>query len=232
VLGCAILLTTVGCAVQAGAPDSVDGPTAPPVAHSLAATSAPAASSSPSGRPASPPPASATPSTAVSPQVAADHTCAARDLVASNGPRTGQFRENGEDKPVTIILLRNTGHSRCLLNGWPGLLFYGYAFVAPCPSGQPGLCALPEASPAEQRPFRVIRSRSRAASDVVLAPGETTSFSLLWLSSYAGTCIDRGTQAPYRAEIRVPGDSHPIPLVLPDLQPCDVIEVTPFGSSV
>jgi hypothetical protein len=96
-----------------------------------------------------------------------------------------------------------------------------------------GVTRWPVVRDEERRPLTLVRSRVRPASDVLLGPGQTTSFALLWVSAFDGACIHGDVISPYRAEIRVPGDSHPIPLQGPAVQPCeDLIEVTTFGSAI
>ncbi|MBM9506599.1 DUF4232 domain-containing protein [Actinacidiphila acididurans] len=147
------------------------------------------------------------------------------------GQSHGQVRENNEDRFATTILLRNTGNSRCVLNGWPGIVFYGYDVITTCEQNPQTPSCPPGTRPAERRNIRVTRSQLLPPSDIALAPGQTTSFLLLWISTFAQECV-KGIVQPYRVEISVPGDSHPLSLAHPALQPCDDVEVTSFGSAL
>ncbi|MGW0629688.1 hypothetical protein [Streptomyces sp. NPDC002758] len=240
VLGCAVLLATlVGCSAQPGASDPLDGQFAPPPPSTLisgrpvAGTPTPVVSTVTSRPPTVTPRPPETAPIAATPTVAPIHNCAARDLAASGQKSSGGlFVEDDERKWISRVFLHNTGQSPCLLKGWPGLTLYGYDIIEICLPEQPKPCGS-GVKPNERRPLTLVRSRVRPASDVLLAPGQTTSFAMLWVSAFAGTCIHGDAIPPYRAEIRVPGDSHPIPLQGPAVQPCeDLIEVTTFGSGI
>ncbi|MEU3921962.1 DUF4232 domain-containing protein [Streptomyces sp. NPDC029004] len=158
--------------------------------------------------------------------------CPAPDLTAlSETP--GLFPEDDEQKTVTRVLLRNAGRSACRLNGWPGLVFYGYDVVPVCvpgPDPRTRVCP-PGTRPNEQRRLTTVRSQLRPPSDVILSPGHSTSFDLLWYNSFSNDCVATVIESPLSAEIRVPGDARTIALSKPGLQPCDgLIEVTTFGT--
>ncbi|WP_143684127.1 DUF4232 domain-containing protein [Streptomyces diastatochromogenes] len=153
--------------------------------------------------------------------------CAARDLTASEG-RTGLPADGDSGWFGTPIVLRNHSSSACRLRGWPGLTFFGDAVVRVCAKGDPSPSCGKPTSTSGTRPFAITRSSAHSLPDIALAPGHSTSFTLVWQGSYfCGALVD----APYGVDIRVPGDSHVLTL-LPTAQisPCEGrIEVTPFG---
>ncbi|MFD7896940.1 DUF4232 domain-containing protein [Streptomyces sp. NPDC059743] len=237
-IGSTLLLTTLGCAASAGVPDSADGQ----VPSQSALTSSPTQTPSPTTTPAThtsvtataaPTHSATTAATTPTPTIPEIHDCAAPDLTAST-EYPGLFPEDHEQKTVTRVVLRNAGHSPCRLSGWAGLIFYGSDVVPVCvPGALPDTqsCATPETRPNERRRLTTVRSQLRPPSVVVLSPGHSTSFDLLWLSSFAAECVAPVIDSPLSAEIRVPGDARPIALSKPGLQPCDgLIEVTTFGT--
>ncbi|MFJ4845194.1 MULTISPECIES: DUF4232 domain-containing protein [unclassified Streptomyces] len=173
--------------------------------------------------------AAATATTPTTPEI---RDCSAPDLTASTaypGLFSGQYGE----QTVTRVLLRNAGRSTCRLNGWPGLIFYGYDMVSIClPGPTPHTRSCPPGTRLnEQRRLTTVRSRLRPPADVVLSPGHSTSFDLLWLNSLSIDCSHPVPESPLRAEVRVPHDARPVVLSKPGLQPCDgLIEVTTFGT--
>ncbi|WP_079125157.1 DUF4232 domain-containing protein [Streptomyces lushanensis] len=246
-IGSTLLVTTLGCAASTGVPDPADGQ----VPSRSALTGSPAQTPSPTTTPtthtsvtattthtsvtatAAPTRSATTAATTPTPTTPEIHDCAAPDLTAST-ENPGLFPEDHEQKTVTRVLLRNAGHSPCRLSGWAGLTFYGSDVVPVCvPGALPDTqsCATPETRPNERRRLTTVRSQLRPPSAVVLSPGHSTSFDLLWLSSFAAECVAPVIDSPLSAEIRVPGDARPIALPKPRLQPCDgLIGVTTFGT--
>ncbi|WP_370081813.1 DUF4232 domain-containing protein [Streptacidiphilus sp. MAP12-16] len=238
-IGAVLLATVAGCATAVGGPD----PTAPQAAPFGAAGTAQSASQSASPSGARPPaaepaatPASATPS-AASPAVptaaAPIRTCASGDLAVSAGV-DGGLVPDGSGETITRVLLRNVTHSLCGLDGWPGLALYGDDTLVVCSAGQPTPNCGSVVSKTEARTFTVTLSHRRPPTEVLLAPKQSTSFALLWVSAFGSVCAGgRFEASPYGGDIRIPGDSHPLTLApFPQIQPCDGhLEVTTFGSN-
>lgn len=176
------------------------------------------------GRTAAPANGPARATAAAAPPVAA---CAARDLTASEG-RTGLPADGESDWFGTPVQLRNHSGSACRLHGWPGLTFFGDGVLRACAKGDPSPSCGKPASTSGTRPFAITRSSAHGVPDIVLAPGHSTSFTLVWQGSYScGALVD----APYGIDIRVPGDSRALTLLpAAQLSPCEGrIEVIPFG---
>ncbi|MFJ9868131.1 DUF4232 domain-containing protein [Streptomyces sp. NPDC101165] len=176
------------------------------------------------GRTAAPANGPARATAAAAPRVSA---CAARDLTASEG-RTGLPAGRGSGWFGTPIQLRNRSGSACRLRGWPGLTFFGDQTLRVCAKGDPSPSCGKPASRSGTRPFAITRSSTHGVPDIVLAPGHSTSFTLVWQGSYlCGTLVD----APYGVDIRIPGGSGALTLLpAAQLSPCEGrIEVTPFG---
>ncbi|MFD8718970.1 DUF4232 domain-containing protein [Streptomyces sp. NPDC059629] len=125
------------------------------------------------------------------------------------------------------MVQRNRSDSKCRLHGWPGLTFFGGGTIHVCTTADPPGCESGPVSTSGTRPLKVTRSRAVAPPVVSLAPGSTTSFNAAWQA-----CSD--LEAPYGVDIRVPGDSRPLPLApAKTIAPCDQeVEVTPFGVTV
>ncbi|MFD6721297.1 DUF4232 domain-containing protein [Streptomyces sp. NPDC060131] len=157
--------------------------------------------------------------------------CAANELTASEG-RGGPPSSRQPGWFATPILLRNKSAVTCRLRGWPGITFFGDATIQGCAADDPSpACGRPQ-STSGPRSFSITRSSVDALPDVLLAPGDTTSFTLVWEGGGMHTCV--GTpfeRSPYGADIRVPGDSRALTLApFPNLYPCEGrIEITPFG---
>ncbi|MCF3129460.1 DUF4232 domain-containing protein [Streptomyces olivochromogenes] len=217
-----IAATACGGAVGSAAPKAPAAPGA--TTRPEAVTSAPAPKSgtpSRAGRPA--PSRRPTPSRTAAAAAPAP-ACAARDLTASEAQGAG----GGSGWFFTPIQLRNHSGSACRLRGWPGLVFYGDGTIKACgPGDHSPSCGKP-LSRTEPRSFSVARSPARTLPDVSLAPGDTTTFTLVWKGSYS---CDTYVTPPYGIAVRVPGDSRAL-TVIPTvaISPCDeYLEVTAFG---
>ncbi|MFE7565641.1 DUF4232 domain-containing protein [Streptomyces sp. NPDC057539] len=157
--------------------------------------------------------------------------CAANDLTTSAG-RSGPPSDSQPGWFATPILLRNKSAATCRLRGWPGITFFGDATIQGCAVGDPSpACGKPQ-STSRPRSFSITRSSVDTLPDVLLAPGDTTSFTLVWEGGGMHTCVGTPFEwSPYGADIRVPGDSRALTLApFPNLYPCEgKIEITPFG---
>ncbi|MFE1882185.1 DUF4232 domain-containing protein [Streptomyces diastatochromogenes] len=153
--------------------------------------------------------------------------CATRDLTVSEG-QTGLPASGESGWFGTPIQLRNHSGSACRLRGWPGLTFYGDGTIRGCAKGDASTACGKPLSTSGTRPFTITRSSARSLPDILLTPGRTTTFTLVWQGSYScGAYVD----SPYGVDIRVPGDSHALTLIpATAISPCEGrIEVTPFG---
>jgi hypothetical protein len=156
--------------------------------------------------------------------------CTAGDLTASEG-HTGKPLSNVQADFATQILLRNASRTTCRLNGWAGIALYGDSTIQSCTPGQQSpKCGKP-LSTSEPRAITVTRVTLGTPPDVPLAPGASTSFTLLWNGSYGPSYCDRLWPTPYGGHIWVPGDSRPLTLVpFPNISPCDgMLQITAFG---
>lgn len=81
------------------------------------------------------------------------------------------------------------------------------------------------------RSFPVTLTSPHDLPDILLAPGHTTSFTLVWQSPFGAACVDGWIDPAYGVDIRVPGDSRAVTLVsIGGIQPCGGrVQVTPFG---
>ncbi|MFD7317381.1 MULTISPECIES: DUF4232 domain-containing protein [unclassified Streptomyces] len=176
--------------------------------------------------PTNPPARTTAPAQAPAPAPA----CAADDLTTSAGRSGPPSSQPGWF--ATPILLRNTSATTCRLRGWPGITFFGDATIQGCAAGDPSpACGKPQ-STSRPRSFSITRSSVDALPDVLLAPGDATSFTLVWEGGGMHSCVGTPFEwSPYGADIRVPGDSRALTLApLPNLYPCEgKIEITPFG---
>lgn len=255
---CALLLIAVaGCTPTTGATDpalpagslphgsatGTVGPSSVRSGHPTARLSPPsrpstaAAPATPrtSGRPAGADPSTPTPR-ASAPVPTADapvRACTSADLAVSAGttglPLTGVHGDFS-----TRILLRNTSPTDCRLRGWAGVSVYGDSTLHACMPGDTDPTCGKVLSTSEPRTLTVSRSGQGTPPEVRLSHGTTTSFSLLYTGSggVSDACPDnRLWSAPYGGDIRVPGDTRPLPLVpFPAITPCDGrIQVTAFG---
>ncbi|MGW0879439.1 DUF4232 domain-containing protein [Streptomyces sp. NPDC002671] len=239
--GLPILLATAitACGGNAGVPSAdPEVPTstpAPTVRHAAAMpTAAPErARTARSGSPSTPvgtPAAKRTPAHANTPSrttAPATPACTTSALSASQG-HTGTGRYGWFATPV---LLRNRSASTCHLRGWPGLKFFGDGALRACAKGDISPACGKPVSTSGPRSFSVTRTSEHDLPDVYLAPGHTTSFTIVWEGSYASTCYDLSEDPAYGVDIRVPGDSRALTLAdVGEISPCGGrTQVTPFG---
>jgi len=159
-------------------------------------------------------------------------TCTATDLAVAGA---GEVRSTDGSLGdwVSRISLRDTSGSGCRLDGWPGLEFFGEAGISICVS--PGVgpsCAPP---PDHTTPQPVSVTRTGTPRDIVLRPGATTVFAMLWTLGWGDFCTSsKPLIEPYGVRIRVPGDSRPLTQLLgttEDMQICgQEVQVTAFGA--
>ncbi|MGW2706469.1 DUF4232 domain-containing protein [Streptomyces sp. NPDC001340] len=225
-----LMAATTACGGAVGSQTSPPGAVAAPTSPESSPAARPDGSPVPAGKPTPGRTGAApanVPSRSTAPASPAVPGCATRDLTASEG-HTGLPAGGESGWFGTPIQLRNHSGSACRLRGWPGLTFFGDGIVRVCAKGDPSPSCGKPASTSGTRPFEITRSSGHGVPDIVLAPGHSTSFTLVWQgSSFCGALVD----APYGVDIRVPGDSHPL-TVLPaaHISPCERrIEVTPFG---
>ncbi|MEU6650323.1 DUF4232 domain-containing protein [Streptomyces sp. NPDC046900] len=158
--------------------------------------------------------------------------CATRDLVlTSDKPRRAVLGNPGD--VAMDIRLRNRSGINCVLDGWPGVDFVGGKAEPPtkCVPGHPGRQHLGRIDTTSRRRLSVTRYGPGHPTAVRLAPGRSTSFSLVWKSATETVCNGADFyDPPYAADIWVPGDSAPVVVTLLPISPCHgKIGITPFG---
>ncbi|MER5911963.1 DUF4232 domain-containing protein [Streptomyces sp. NPDC001982] len=169
----------------------------------------------------------AAPTVRQAPPPAAAPNCRSTDLVATaepSGPSGDQFGDYS-----TEIVLRNGSNSTCSLQGWAGLAVFGDGVPVACNP----VCGQGQ-DKTEPRSVTVTRAPGLTPEPVVLAPGNETTYGLLWSNELGPECKpgDRGWKPPYGARIWVPDDSRPLTIApLPDqLWACGGrIQLTPIG---
>ncbi|MFD3453063.1 DUF4232 domain-containing protein [Streptomyces sp. NPDC058691] len=236
VVGLLLAAVAVGCTVTPPDLDPVSGPQ--PYAATAGATTgtAPGAPTGDPGRHAAPP-APSRPRAVASPMGArggdsaahAEPDCAARDLgLGGNYPRKAVLGNPGDE--AMDILLSNRSGAACLLRGWPGITFYGENTILHCDAGCNDDGFIDPVSP---RPLSVTRYGPSRPAAVDLAPGQSTTFSLVWKSATETVCTGEDFyNPPYGAHVLVPGDSAALDITPLDISPCrGRIAVTPFGVS-
>ncbi|MGW2931020.1 hypothetical protein ACWDA7_03940 [Streptomyces sp. NPDC001156] len=207
--------TVVAPAPRSSAPHAAVTPSAAPTTARQSATPAPSAS--PTRSAASPSPA---------------NDCATRDLVlTSDKPRRAVLGNPGD--VAMDMRLRNRSGISCVLDGWPGVVFVGGEAEPPtkCVPGYPGPQCLGRIDTTTRRPLSVTRYGPGRPTAVRLAPGRSTSFSLVWKSATETVCNGADFyDPPYAADIWVPGDSAPVVVTPLPISPCHgKIAITPFG---
>ncbi|MFF5012797.1 DUF4232 domain-containing protein [Streptomyces sp. NPDC001165] len=217
--------TACGGAVGSAAPPgAVAAPTSPESSPAARPDGSPVPAGKPTPGRTGAAPANG-PSRTTAPASPAVPGCAARDLTVAEG-HTGLPADGESGWFATPIQLRNHSGAACRLRGWPGLTFIGDGTIRACAKGDPS-CGKP-LSTSGTRPFTITRSSGHGVPDIVLAPGHSTSFTLVWEGSYScGSFVP----SPYGVDIRVPGDSRALTLIpATAISPCEGrIEVTPFG---
>jgi hypothetical protein len=160
--------------------------------------------------------------------------CATQDLTIA-GADEARSKDGQVGDWDLQVALRNTSRSTCRLQGWPGLEFVGESKVYICstPAPKGATCGV-DPDKTSVRPVTVTSSDSGTPLEMVLAPTHTTTFAVAWSLGY-GTCTNTEPMSePYGVQIRVPGASQPLTLVLGDadlMQICNsVVQVTAFGS--
>ncbi|MFE1959184.1 DUF4232 domain-containing protein [Streptomyces sp. NPDC059479] len=215
--------TAVAPAPRSSAPHAAVTPSAVPTRTARrSVTAAPSAS---------PTRSTVSPSAAASSEGGSRNDCAARDLVpASAMPRKAVLGNPGD--VAMDVRLRNRSGIRCVLDGWPGVVFIGGEnLTRKCVPGYPGPQCVGRVDTTTRRPLSVTRYGPGHPTAVRLAPGQSTSFSLVWKSATATVCNGADFYyPPYAADIWVPGDSAPLVLTPLPISPCHgKIGITPFG---
>ncbi|MEV0041713.1 DUF4232 domain-containing protein [Streptomyces sp. NPDC050804] len=191
----------------------------------------PAPSASPTRSTVSPSPSPAAAAAAAASEGGSGNDCAARDLVPTSGmPRRAVLGTPGD--VAMDVRLRNRSGIGCVLDGWPGIAFIGgEALTRECVPSYPGPQCLGRIDTTTRRPLSVTRYGPGHPTAVRLAPGQSTSFSLVWHSATATACNGADFYAPpYAVDIWVPGDSAPLVLAPASISPCyGKIGITPFG---
>lgn len=126
-------------------------------------------------------------------------SCAAPDLRASPGTVSRRGTDGEVFVNVTEVVLTNRSRTRCSVRGWVGVTYRGNNIYVDRSTGQGPDHDTVSATRPVQVPSRTPR--------ITLDPGEWTSFEIRW------TCCDQWSVAAYRAELRLPGDDRPIPLL-------------------
>ncbi|MGW6739853.1 DUF4232 domain-containing protein [Streptomyces sp. NPDC055025] len=242
--GIAALLFCLTTALAAAACDVTAPPDLDTVVAPAPRSSAPHASVTPSvvptraaRRSAAPEPSASPTRSTVSPSLAAasegvgGNDCAARDLVPTPGmPRPAVLGNPGD---VTLdVRLRNRSGVGCVLDGWPGVAFIGGENATrECVPSFPGPQCVGRVDTTTRRSLSVTRYGPGHPTAVRLAPGRSTSFSLVWRSATATFCNGADFYfPPYAVDIWVPGDSAPLVLTPLSISPChEKIGITPFG---
>ncbi|MFF4314571.1 DUF4232 domain-containing protein [Streptomyces sp. NPDC001507] len=155
--------------------------------------------------------------------------CAAHDLVlTSDSPRRAVLGNPGD--VAMDVQLRNRSGIRCVLGGWPGVAFIGGESVMPT-NCAPGQTCVGRVDTTSRRPLSVTRYGPGHPTAVRLAPGQSTSFSVVWKSATVTVCNGADFYYPPHAwDIWVPGDPAPLVLTPLPISPCHgKIAITPFG---
>ncbi|WP_089226230.1 DUF4232 domain-containing protein [Actinacidiphila glaucinigra] len=141
------------------------------------------------------------------------------------GGRVGEY--------LAQIVLRNASHGTCSLQGWAGLEVFGDGIPVVCNGADdPNSDCGKGPDTTKPRSVTVTRVPGLTADLVVLAPGEQTSYGLLWSDERRPECDATGGWAPpYGARVRIPGDSRPLTAApLPDMWACGgLIRLMPIG---
>ncbi|MFF3879335.1 DUF4232 domain-containing protein [Streptomyces sp. NPDC001978] len=215
--------TVVAPAPRSSAPHAAVTPSAVPTTARRSATPAPSAS---------PTRSAVSPSPAVASGGGSGNDCAARDLVLTSDRPRGAVLGNPGDVAMDVRL-RNRSGIRCVLDGWPGVVFIGGGEEMPteCVPGYPGPQCVGRVDTTTRRTLSVTRYGPGHPTAVRLAPGQSTSFSVVWKSATATVCIGADFYyPPYAWDIWVPGDSAPLVLTPLPISPCHgKIGITPFG---
>ena len=133
---------------------------------------------------------------------------------------------------ATDFVLANTSRTTCSVTGWVGFDMYGSATATACigpPAGLPSTASpCPSAPPtyADKDSERGQATHIGGPAAVVVLPAfASTQFSAIWTGV---ACIS----APYRVDLRLPGDPTPISIVQPTLCITDAgVQITPVGQS-
>ncbi|QXE35417.1 DUF4232 domain-containing protein [Streptomyces sp. GMY02] len=223
--------TVVAPAPRSSAPPhTAVTPSAAPVTRSAVPTRTARRSATPAPS-ASPTRSTVSPSPAVVSGGQMENGCAARDLVlTSDKPRKAVLGNPGD--VAMDVRLRNRSGIRCVLDGWPGVVFIGGEEIPiTCMPSYPGPQCLGRIDTTTRRPLSVTRYGPGRPTAVRLAPGQSTPFSIVWKSATATVCNGADFYyPPYAADIWVPDDSTPLVLTWPRISPCHgKIGITPFG---
>ncbi|MFF3561815.1 DUF4232 domain-containing protein [Streptomyces sp. NPDC002574] len=228
VAGLLLAVVAAGCAVTPPDTDPVSAPR-PYAASAGTTTGSPARHAAP---PVPAPPRSLAPPVRTQNGDGGAHAepdCAARDLgLTGNFSRKAVLGSPGDE--AMDILLSNRSGAACLLRGWPGITFYGENTILHCDAGCNDDGFIDPVSP---RPLSVTRYGPSRPAAVDLAPGQSTTFSLVWKSATETVCTGEDFyNPPYGAHVLVPGDSAALDITPLDISPCrGRIAVTPFGVS-
>jgi hypothetical protein len=174
----------------------------------------------------------ATTTSAASPPARA---CASTDLALA-GTDEVRSQDGNPGDWVGRFSVRNTSGSTCRLNGWPGLVFFGVDVTDIClPAGASGPSCPPSPDHTTPQPITVDRANG-APRDVVLTPGGTTVFGVLWTIGIGELCkSEKPWLDPYGVHILVPGDPRPLTQVFDNTNHMEIcgeeVQVTAFGAA-
>ncbi|MGW2936895.1 DUF4232 domain-containing protein [Streptomyces sp. NPDC001156] len=236
VLAAAVLFgALVGCAAEpayesepAGTPvhaaSALPSPSTPPPSPSPRRSPPPLPSRSAEAKPTH---VAAAPTVRQAPPPAAVPRCRSTDLVATAGSPGPQPGGHADDQVIEVVL-RNGSNGTCSLQGWAGLAVFGDGLPVAC---NPDCGQGPDTT--EPRSVAVTRAPGLTPEPVVLAPGNETTYGLLWSYELGPECElgDRGWDPPYGARIWVPDDSRPLTIApLAQMWACGGrIQLTPIG---
>lgn len=154
------------------------------------------------------------------------------DLTASEAASV-RSRDGQPADWATPFVLRNVGRSTCQLGGWAGIAFFGDSMIVICPTPAQSCRLHPDTT--TPRPVDVTRSNQGTPGEIVLTPGTSTFFTLVWTVGFSSNFCTQTTPTvePYSVQIRVPGDNRPLTVILTadtNLQLCNArAQITAFG---
>ncbi|MFJ8578519.1 hypothetical protein [Micromonospora sp. NPDC093277] len=151
--------------------------------------------------------------------------CGARDLSAMKV--SGRVLADSDPwQFATGIGLTNRSASPCTLGGWVTFTMVGISVI--CIPATPDCPDDPTAARPDQSVTRVER---RAPQTYLVKPGEHVALSVFW-DSIVGRRCEKFWYDPSHVEIRVPGDTAPIVLKPPQIQPCrGAVGITAIGEA-
>jgi hypothetical protein len=180
------------------------------------AASAAPATTAPPVVPSAPASLPSTPPVAVE---AAPEACRADDL--GRVSQVERVLDGSDPLMATDVTVANVSREACFLSGWAGVTLIGDGIQPVQVTGQ----AAPPEPDHDVAPRQRVERLPGDAPPITLAPGGSTSFSVL----YDGiTCL----HPVWRMDLQVPGDARPIEVARTSICNSDPVQVGPFGSVV